>query len=199
MSQPVDDLKCSVVVDRIEEWMDGDLCTEEAAAVEAHLSGCRSCAEELRLARSVQQGLHELPVYELPQEVIEAVAAATRPGLWVRLRQAFKGALLRPLPVLAATAAVALVVVLARPLEEPTRPAYSDLEIQQAVDDTRLALGYVGWAAKRAQLQARNRVFQGQAVSTTVRGISQSLKWVGGSSAVTPGEFHSEGPEGSSS
>lgn len=199
MSQPVDDLKCVVVVDRIEEWMDGDLCAAEAAAFDAHMKGCPGCAEELRLARSVQEGLHELPAYELPGELIEAVAAATRPGLLERMGRGFRKAVLRPVPVLAAAAAVAFVVVLVRPLEEPVQPVYSDQEIRQAVDDTRLALGCVGWVAQRAQRQARNRVFQGEAVSTTVRGISQSLKWVGGSSAATPGEFQSEGPEGSSS
>ena len=43
--------------DRLQDWLDGDLAADERAAVEAHLSACDACKEQLALLRTLDASL----------------------------------------------------------------------------------------------------------------------------------------------
>ena len=64
---------CDEVRDRIDDLLDG---LEPAPALASHLEDCPACAQELALARRLQEALAEgLPPLACPDEVSEAVLA----------------------------------------------------------------------------------------------------------------------------
>ncbi len=197
MSRRVDPLQCAEVLERLEEWMDGDLGSEDGAAIESHIEGCAECGREHRLAVEIQSGLRSFPVHTLPPNLADAaVASAEKADSQAPIHRHWWGGS-RPVAVVAAAAAVVIAVVLIRPWYQPEPVSYSEQEVQRAVEETKLALGYIGSVARRAELKARDRVFQDRAVSSTVQGISRSLKLVGDSVAETIEEPGAENTEGS--
>jgi anti-sigma factor RsiW len=73
--------------DLLAEYVDGALGPEQRASVEAHLSSCRSCSEEVELARHGRAALSDLPEVPAPAgialEVRRGVRRPTRAGRWV--------------------------------------------------------------------------------------------------------------------
>jgi Putative zinc-finger len=73
--------------DLLAEYVDGALGPEQRASVEAHLSSCRSCSEEVELARQAREGLSALPEVPAPTGIaLEVRRGARRPskaGRWV--------------------------------------------------------------------------------------------------------------------
>ncbi len=192
MSQPVDPLQCTEVLERLEEWMDGDLDPEEGNAIEGHLEGCAECRREHRLAVDIQNGLRSFPVHTLPPGLADTALAAAQDidSPTPSHRQWWRRS--GPAPILAAAAAAVFAVVLIRPWHQPEPAVYTEQEVQRAVDETKLALSYISLVTRRAEVKVRDR-----AVSTTVRGISRSLKLVGGLVAETTEEPRGENSEGS--
>jgi len=178
MSQHVDGLSCAVVVDLLEEWIDGDLVGPDAVAIEAHLQGCASCTEERVLAERVRDGLHSLPELDTPPRVLDAVRSATRPRAAERMRSLFKKMAVRPAPALAAVAAAVFLVLVIQPWGDRSAPQYTEDEVLRATAETKLALAYVGNITRRAEMQVR-QVIDEKAVNAAVRGISRSLEWTG--------------------
>jgi hypothetical protein len=58
--------------------------------------------------------------------------------------------------------------------------------VARAAEETKLALAYVSSITRRAEFQARRKVFEDGTVSATVRGISRSLDWTGGAAGAEP-------------
>jgi Putative zinc-finger len=73
--------------DLLAEYVDGALGPEPRASVEAHLSSCRSCSEEVELARHAREALSALPDVPAPTGIaLEVRRGARRPskaGRWV--------------------------------------------------------------------------------------------------------------------
>jgi predicted anti-sigma-YlaC factor YlaD len=179
MSQPADGLSCAVVVDLLEEWIDGELAGTDAAAIEAHLERCASCSEERTLAEQVREGLRSLPELDTPPRVLEAVRSAARPRSAERLRSLFEKLASRPVPALAAVAATVLLVLAVLPWRDRSAPQYTEDEIRRAAVETKIALAYVGEISHRAERKVRH-VIDEKAVDAAARGISRSLEWTGG-------------------
>lgn len=182
MSPPVDFLQCSAVLDRLEEWMDGDLGSEEMAAVEIHLDGCSECARELLLAQEIRKEIASLPAFIPSSGLIERVVGAARKGHADSTQRGSSIKTAGRMHIFAVAAAVIFAVVVVGPWQ-PATPTYTEEEVQLAVDQTKLALSYINSIARRADQQVRSRVLEDRAVSATVMGISRSLKWAGDSNS----------------
>ena len=181
MLPPVEFLPCSGVLDRLEEWLDGELGPDEMVAVENHVEGCLECAREFRLARAIRNELSGLPSYTPSSDMAEAAVAATSRAHAATVPNHSWSVAKRPLQLLAVAAMVVFAVVLVGPSKSPTSPTYTEEEVQRAVADTKLALGYLGSISRRTEAQVRTKVFGDRAVSATVHGISRTLKWAGDS------------------
>lgn len=57
-------MACEKIQDLLSPYLDGELTPEEKAAVEAHLSSCRECAELLSLLRVATESLAAFPEVE---------------------------------------------------------------------------------------------------------------------------------------
>jgi anti-sigma factor RsiW len=186
MSKP-DDVTCADVLDRLDAWIDGDLDPGEAGVLEAHVEGCAACDEERRLADEIRAELRGLPELDLPDRVIKAVRDETTPTIGERARGLLDAIVTRPVPALAAVAAIVLFIFAVVPWRQSeTPPRYSAEEVERAAEETKLALAYVSSITRRAEIQVRRRVFEDGAVSATVRGISRSLDWTGTAAGAEP-------------
>lgn len=90
MSEPGPPAACAALDDDLSAWLDGELAAERAAAVHAHLAGCRRCAAQLDALRAVDAGLRALAkaspgvaeaerLARLRARVAEGVATGTAP------------------------------------------------------------------------------------------------------------------------
>jgi anti-sigma factor RsiW len=179
MSQHAESDRCAHVLDLLEAWIDGDLDDAEAAAVKAHVEQCESCRGEQNLAETVVAELRALPEFDVPEKVLQTVQKKTQPALVKRPGVFFESFKSRPVPALAAVAAVVLMVLVLSPWRRPTEPQYTDQEVARAAAETRLALAYVGSIAQRAELRVKERVFDEGAAAQTVRGVRRSLQVIG--------------------
>ena len=179
MSQCADFECCADVLERLEEWIDGDLDGDEAAAVTVHIDHCKSCRTELKLAEVVVAELRSMPDFDIPERVMQRVRFKTRPTLLERFRVFLENFRIRPVPAFAAIAAVALMIFVVSPWPRPTEPQYTDQEVARAVAETRLALAYVGRVAQRAELRVKQRVLDEGVAAQTVRGVRHSLQVIG--------------------
>lgn len=99
-------------IDRIVDYLHGELSAAEDAAMHAHLAGCSSCeelrAEEVTITETLRAHARaaerELPV-GLAARIRAAAEEAPQTSLWERLRAALRPALMLP-----AAAAIAIVL-----------------------------------------------------------------------------------------
>jgi hypothetical protein len=180
MSQRVDLDRCSEVLDRLDAWIDGDLDATEADGIATHVDCCNSCQIAKREAEELISALRSLPEFEIPERMLQSVRGRAAQGFVSRLGEALRGSILRPMPALAAAATVVLAFVVLFPWRSPTVPEYADHEITRAAEETKLALAYVGGVARRAEIRVTERVLEEGVAAQTVRGISRSMKIIGG-------------------
>jgi anti-sigma factor RsiW len=181
MSQHVDPVVCSEFRELVDAWIDGELDAAEETRLAAHLESCVGCRQERELAASVRSQLRALPEMDLPESVAAAVRRKTRAWSRVRLSGLRPGPFFRPLPVAAAAAvAVAVIVILVIPWKSANQPQFSDREIEQALQQTRLALAVVDNATRRAEFEVRRRVIADGVVAERARGFMRTLDLLGG-------------------
>lgn len=80
------DVRCDTARPRLQEYLDGQLDSAEAQAVEAHLADCSACQKELALWREVDEALTALPVLPEPPDLAERVMSQVRAVPVFRLR-----------------------------------------------------------------------------------------------------------------
>ena len=75
-----EDCGCDKALRELEELLHHELCAEDESDVRAHLDGCESCSEELRvnacLLEAVQRACRERAPETLRRQVLEAVRRA---------------------------------------------------------------------------------------------------------------------------
>jgi anti-sigma factor RsiW len=169
----------------MEAWIDGDLDQLAAEEIRRHVDGCPSCRAELELAVEVRATLRSLPAFEPSDRVLQAVRSET---CGEAVTSAAASWLWRPVAAVAAVAAAALlVVVVATERRAPPRQS-TTAEVERVTAETRLALSYLGSAARRAEVRLRARVVEDRAVAATMDGVSSTLRWARGSDAATATE-----------
>lgn len=67
---------CQRFVELVSDYLEGDLDTETAAAVEYHLGLCTSCAEYLEQIKQTLRSLGHVPVDTLSQQAQDEIVAA---------------------------------------------------------------------------------------------------------------------------
>ncbi len=176
---------CVDVLDRLDAWIDGDLEASEAARVKAHVDGCSGCREERQSAEEIRAELRGMPELDPPERVLALVR--NRRPIAKKWPGAFNFPLtLRPVQAAIAMAAAAILLAVAVPWGGRSGSPYTDLEIRRAQAETRLALAYVGDAARRAERGVRKKVLDERDFPATVREISRTLSWAGETGAAQP-------------
>jgi len=176
MLQPFEPLTCDQACDRLEAWIDGDLDQHAAGEVRRHIDGCPSCRMELELAEQVRATLGDLPGFELPARVLQAVQSATE----AKPAPAAKW-WTRPVAAVTAVAAAVLLALVLAPGRKTSPPQINTAEVERVTAETRLALAYLGSAARRAEARVKSSVADDRAVVATLNGVSTTLRWARGS------------------
>jgi len=74
-------MRCEDTQTRLQEYLDGALSPGQAQAVEAHLTRCAACREELALLRQVDEALAAWPVLAEPADfTVRVMAQAAMEG-----------------------------------------------------------------------------------------------------------------------
>jgi anti-sigma factor RsiW len=66
---------CTRVEPLLSAWIDGELCSDDAALVAVHLDGCGQCSAQADRLASVRSLVRSLPVRRLPDPLRSALAA----------------------------------------------------------------------------------------------------------------------------
>lgn len=78
-------MTCKCVSQKIDSYLDGELCGTEMIAIRSHLHKCHACAEEAESLRSLKSALSMLPCCEPPEDLecrlVMAVKKSSRPVL----------------------------------------------------------------------------------------------------------------------
>ena len=72
------DSSCMEVQDTLEAYLADELDAKTHATIAAHIASCQRCQDEVDLAQTIDEALHELPRPEPPPEIFDAVAAYVR-------------------------------------------------------------------------------------------------------------------------
>ena len=148
---------------RVEAYLDDDLPADERVLFEQGLADTPWDAE-LFMARQIRDGLRALPEPMCPPHVAEAVLAQVRRearASWLERFHAWMQQQFMVLwqPALAMTVVVMLVVsaaLIGRPASP--EPSYQPAEVEQALAEIKLALGYVSEASRQTGKVVRDDV-----------------------------------------
>ena len=69
-------MNCEQTKDRLDEYLDGELSADDAAAVEQHLAGCEACRAELEALRKTAALVKSLPRVKAPEGLASDVKAS---------------------------------------------------------------------------------------------------------------------------
>ena len=148
---------------RVEAYLDDELPAAERLLFEQGLADAHWDAE-LFVARQIRDGLCTLPEPVCPPHVAEAVLAQVRREVRASWLERFHTWMQQQFmvlwqPALAMTVVVMLVVsaaLVGRPATP--EPAYADAEVEQALAEIKLALGYVSEASRQTGKVVRDDV-----------------------------------------
>ncbi|MEM7586485.1 MAG: zf-HC2 domain-containing protein [Acidobacteriota bacterium] len=184
MSAHCENQACEETLDRLEDYVDGELEEPWLSAIAAHLETCSNCRAEHRLAVAVQAELRALPELDAPASVLDQVLAAestqtSRSVLpWRRaspvsprgpLRQALLAA------AVLATAVLAWALILGDRLTPEVEPEPTPAEIARATAEARIALAYLAQVSHRTGLQLRDDVLVDRLAQPTLRSLARVL------------------------
>ena len=162
------------VQEHADEYVDGTLQSEIALVFERCTQLYPACADEVRTARLVKEGLQSISSLTCPDHIVDnvfdrisqerSITGRRAPNLLLSfLQPGWKPAF--------ATAAVA-VVVLMLTLQTPAEPDYTQAEIDQALREVKWTLAYLGDVGKRTSSTIRDEVL----VSHVVTPINESVR-----------------------
>lgn len=72
------DLSCAEIQNTLDVYLADELEADMHARMAAHIASCPRCQDEVDLAQTIDEALHELPRPEPPPEIFDAVAAYVR-------------------------------------------------------------------------------------------------------------------------
>jgi hypothetical protein len=174
-------------IDRLSEYLDGELAAGEVRALEAHLTACPTCAstlEQLRVVVAKARDLEALPPETDPWPAIDARLRPRPAGLWPRLAERFDRFGRRfslTIPQLAA-AGVALVMLSAGTMwlvlhRSPVRvaPAPATAPVVGAIPTEPASFDESRYDAAVAELQQVLNEHRAELDTATVRILEQNL------------------------
>lgn len=72
-------MKCSEFDNQVQDWLDGELSADRAAALQAHAEACPDCRARVEEFRTLRAALAEMPAPALSGERTERLLRASRP------------------------------------------------------------------------------------------------------------------------
>jgi anti-sigma factor RsiW len=184
-------IDCDVVLEHIDAFIDGDLPSEEAVLVEAHVVICRSCAEELSFARELQHELHSFTKLDCPDRVIEAVyrhieqeqpASVAAP---TRLRPSFWQSVLawlssRSSPAFTPALTLGVVALIVAGIwffaGTGTPETHSEAEVAEAKRQIEWTFAYLGSVNTKVTAAATGEVLQSCVVDPVQRAVEMAIQ-----------------------
>lgn len=163
---------------RVEAYLDGALSVGEEARFEQGLAVDADWDAELFLARQIRDGLRALPDPVCPPHVTEAVLAQVRREArtsWIEQFHAWMQQQFTALwqPALAMTVVLLLVVsasLIGRPA--PPAPTYADAEVEQALAEVKMALGYLSEVSRQTGKVVRDDVIAERVVGNVQHALN---------------------------
>lgn len=181
MKKPDQDTTCAWAQQLIDAYLDGDLTAAETSRLEAHLSGCFTCSEELALAKRVKQTLKSFPQQHCPDRVIDAalkeigdktpVAEQRRPWAWGSRRYA---RVWRFAAVATACITLVIVALILKPPQQPVTQVSSE-ELIRAEKEVKLTLAYLGYVSYRSTVTVCDDVLETRIVPPMKRAFTEAL------------------------
>lgn len=182
MRKPDQDTTCAWAQQLIDAYLDGDITAAETSKLEAHLSDCFTCKEELALAKRVKQTLRSLPQQHCPDRVIDATLEemGDKTPVAERRRPWGSGArwYARAWRLAAIAAACIALVILALILKQPQQPVVTPVsseELIRAENQVKLTLAYLGYVSYRSTATLCDDVLESRIVPPMKRALTEVL------------------------
>lgn len=158
--------------DQIEPYLDGMLTGPERVAFERWLAVEPRWAEELRLARRVRDGLHQVPAPGCPPDVTQGILDHVRgeaarlpaPDRPARRRARFRlwTRVMRPSLAMAVLAALVVVAAIVGRVQQPARAP--DPEVTAALEEVQWTLAYLSSLGRGTGQTVRDEVLEDHVV-----------------------------------
>jgi anti-sigma factor RsiW len=151
-------MRCGTVKELLEAYIEGELDESKQKAVEAHISSCESCKQELALTRSIPRLVSSLafnpPVPEdiIPNTLKQIREAPTARWQWLRSFGAFLSRRWQLTAIGALVLAALLFGISYQRMHSGSE--MTEAEVAAAAEDIKLALGIVSAATQDVQLVA---------------------------------------------
>lgn len=71
-------MKCGSMMDRLSEYLDGEMSPELVKEIEDHIAHCECCSCFIRSLKASLDGVHRLERVDLPEETRKQVLEAAR-------------------------------------------------------------------------------------------------------------------------
>jgi len=150
-------MRCETVKELLEAYIEGELDESKQKAVEAHISSCESCKQELALTRSIPRLVSSLPTPPVPEDIIpntlkQIREAPTARWQWLRSFGVFLSRRWQLTAVGTLVLAALLFGISYQRMHSGSE--MTEAEVAAAAEDIKLALGIVSAATQDVQLVA---------------------------------------------
>lgn len=170
---------CLWVEENIDAYLDGELAAFEVSRLEAHLSECSTCSQELELARRVQSTLRTFPQQRCPDRVVaaardqvEGITRSTKlfhPRTWIPRWYERRW----QVATVAAMALIALVVGLVIIQPQQSRTTVDPEELARAEQQVKWTLAYIGNVSQHSASIVYEEVIESELEPLVKKGLGQ--------------------------
>ncbi|MFQ6113768.1 MAG: zf-HC2 domain-containing protein [bacterium] len=176
-------MTCANIQALIESYLDQELMPEQLSQIEGHLCQCSTCAEELKLAKQVNNTLRTLPVHYCPdyvkEAVLEQIRTERRVNLWERVQAwptNWRALKWRSAFATAVLVALVIAIVLIVRYQQPSSTQVSPEELARAEFEVKWTLAYVSEIGQRTSISVRNDVIVPWVVAPMKQAIESVLE-----------------------
>lgn len=150
-------MRCEEVKELLEAYVESELDESQLKAVQAHISSCESCKQELALTQAIPRLVSSLQTPPVPEDIIPNALriineTPTTQWEWLRSFGAFLSGKWRFAAIACSLIIISLFSI--SYYREYRQPKITDAEVELAVKDLKLALGLVGTATQDVQTTA---------------------------------------------
>jgi anti-sigma factor RsiW len=148
-------MRCEKVKESLEAYVEGELVESEREEMEAHISHCQSCKQELALAQSIPRLIGSLPTPPVPEDIIPDTLRRLREKSAAKRRWLRAFGMISPRKWQFAVVGSLLIAVLVFGISYQMvnrNSGITEAEVVSAAQGIKLALGIVETATQDIQL-----------------------------------------------
>jgi len=162
-------MKCQEFDDLIVDYIEENLTLEQRKVVENHLTQCRKCRAAFDRYKETVQALNNLPRVECPDKVVDRIfhsidSISSKESVLTKIIQLVSRKISWKLSIAMGVAVIVLNVLIFyehKEKENYVQHVYSTEEIDQALKDVQLALGYINrYALKTGKVVEDNAIYK---------------------------------------